>query len=1376
MKLIKNHLLYIFILTNTFCYSQGSNFNNLIAQRSTLKFEHFNVQSGLSNNFITDLAKDSLGYIWVSTFDGLNRYNGDEFFSFKKENDSNNSLNYNFIQQAKFNKKGELLIATGEGLNIYNPQTDSFTLIDETNGLIRESLSCLEFGKQNELVLGVYGRGVQFYNPDKPKQTTLLKHEPTNEKSVSSNNISCILLEEESTLWVGTFNDGLNKINYYTKEVERIAIGNKSNEGLHQINCLFLDSEGNLWIGTRDGIVIFTKDNEKIYMTSSKDENNGLSDKEVLSFEQDYLGNVWVGTQNGGLNIINLNSYRNHKKFIKWYLPNHNGNDFQGRGVSTIMRDQDDHMWIGTNYGLYYVNPKDEPIKHFKEKFTDAPISINCNYIRSITERYNGEIWIGTDGAGVNLYNPNTGRYKYFVHDENNPSSLSNNYVYDILEDSKKRVWIGTYRGGLNLLNPATGHTKKYLQGSIENGFKVNVIYEDNLKNIWVGTNRGGLYKYNETLDAFIYMSTLGKIDVRDITEDEFGNIWMATYGNGVVKYNPNSGVSDIFMMGNTIGITSNIMYAIVKLTNKSFLVGSAYGGMFKLYPDDRRVISYTVKEGLSNNTINSMVSRSKDEIWLGTFNGISYFNTTTETITNLNSFDNIYQSDFNVGAAFKSKDGILYFGSNNGLYIINPDKIFASAIDYPLIFESLEVFNNKVNVTPDQSKSILKQSLPYVKHIALDHNQTLITIDFSILKYPNAQNIKYSYLLEGYQDQWVNINNSNSINLSKLPPGDYNLIVKGVINPEKTVSNNLFITINPPFWKTLPAYLLYLIILSFLIWIGAKYYSERIKLKNSLVFEKKQRQLENELNFERARFFTSFSHELKTPLSLIIAPVENLIEKIDKKKQKEQLNLVLKNSKYLLKNIQKLLEFRKTEIGLDKLSIDNVNISDHINQILTSYKSLAKSRGINLKLHKPESDIYTWCDIEKIEIIIHNLLSNAFKYSKRKGTISVDIKTNNDHVLISVADDGEGVPEHDLPYIFDWYYQSNITNRKKGSGIGLALSKKFAELHMGSLYVESKHKEGTKFTLDIPKDAFNEKTINSNYTPIIENEDQKEFNSTAEIWEVQEELFEKELIRSKIKQDKSRNLILIVDDNKDLLLFLSSLLEDEYDLIFAENGTDGINKAIKYVPDLILSDVMMPIENGIDLCKILKKEQTTSHIPIILLTAAGNTEKINEGYQEGADDYITKPFNPKILKTRIQNLIQNRLKLQDYFSNSITENPEFILENKSLLDNEKTFLQKFNQIIDKHITEKDTNIEGICKEIGMSKTSLYRKMKVLTGKNINELIRKARLEKAVKLIKYENLTISEASYEVGFNSVKYFRKLFKEEYGVLPSKLSEKN
>lgn len=1379
MKNKKPYILVFFCLLQLISHAQETQLNPLISDYTTLNFEYLNTEDGLSNNYVTDLVQDSLGYIWIATMDGLNRYNGTEFLNLKNETDTINSLHYNFIEALQLNRKGQLCIASGAGLDVYDPKKESFSFFSPTNGLLGYSISCLKLGQKNELILGLYGKGIQFIDVDTPEKSMSLTHNSMDKNSISSNFISDILLEDKNTLWVGTNDQGLNKINYTTKVVEQILLNDKNgniNPKLNEIKCLFIDKQDNLWVGTNDGVVILHQNKKISYIKSSTKQGYGLTHNEVLSFEQDDFGNVWIGTQDG-LNIVNLERYKNKTNGIKWLRSNKNKNNFFGRIISTILKDKAGNMWVGTDYGINYLNLKNVPIQHIKRNFSEpADATITDNYINILKERSNGDIWIGTNGGGLSLYSPSTTKYRHFIYDESKPNGISNNYIRALLEDYKNRIWVGTYRGGLNLLDDVTGISKKYLQGDVVDGNKVNVIYEDKYNTIWVGTNRGGLYKYNEQNDTFDYISSIGKLDIRAIAEDEKGNLWMATYGNGVLHYKPKENYIRFFNDSNTPGITNNIMYAILQLPDNNFLVGSAYNGLIKLYPKQKKAKQYNNTNGLSNNTVNSLLYKNENEIWLGTYKGISFYNTDTESIKNLNVYDNIAQSNFNEHAALKTKAGLLYFGSKNGFFIINPKNIFNTQEDTPLLFETLKIGNKKIAVSKNKTNGILSSSLPYLKQITIDYNQTsLISIDFNILKFPGVHNIKYSYQLEGYQDQWIDLKNSNSINFSKLPPGTYMLNVKGLLNPQKTISNSLLLTINPPFWKTLPAYLLYILITLGITWLGFRYYSERIKLKNSLLFEKKQRHLENELNLERVRFFTSFSHELKTPLSLIMAPVEELIDQTTNTNTKKQLKLVLKNATYLFKNIQKLLTFRKAEIGLHKLEIDRINISDYLTQTCNDHQSIAKSRGIDLVLHKPQSDIFIWVDIEKIEIIVHNLLSNAFKHSIRGQQIGVALETLNNNIQISVTDQGKGIHKEDLPHIFDWYYQSKKIKHKKGSGIGLALSKIFAELHLGSLHVKSKINQGATFTLRIPTDAFQEKTDGESAEvkkePFL---NRNEYN-TSSVWKYTDTSNEQSVINAIISQEYDRDLLLVIDDNKDILQFLSVLLEKEYDLIFAEDGSEGIEKALKFGPDLIISDVMMPEKSGIDLCKTLKKDKSTSHIPIILLTAKGNEEGINEGFEEGADDYIQKPFNPKLLKTRIKNLIENRLKLKDYFIDIEKDTSDIELKNKNILDTEKAFLNQLEKVIHILIQNGNTNTELLCTEIGMSRTSLYRKIKVLTGHNINKFVRKVKLKKALQLIQHENYTISQASFTVGFNSTKYFRQSFKKEFGVLPSEYKKK-
>lgn len=1363
------------LLTQPLVFAQNAK-GGLDQLAKNLKFEHFNIESGLSNNDITDIVQDSLGYIWIATVDGLNRYNGNTFTTYNRESDPENSLAHNFVHQLLIDNSGKVLIINEGGLNIYDPKTASFSLKNQVQGLKGNTLSSMAFGKQEELLLGIYGIGLQFYDPNDPNKQQLLSHDPEDLSSVSSNNFSSIVISNQNTIWAATFDAGLNKIDYNTKHVERVLLGTNQDDGSSNINCLYLDSDENLWVGTKNGIYIITKKGKQIHLTTGQEQAAGLSDNDVLDFEQDDWGNMWIGTRNGGLNILNLEAYRkgDFKKAMKWFLPSDTGSSVYNRTVNTIYKDRKGHMWLGTSLGVNFVNPYGNPIQLvLRDPNVDA-YSISHNRIRPLAKSHNGCIWIGTDGGGLNLYNPTTGTYKHFKHQQQDPSSLSNNYILSLLEDRQERVWIGTYRGGLNLLDTLTGTTKKYLQGSVADGSDVRVIFQSSTDDLWVGTNRGGLFKYNEKEDAFDYIPVLGKMDIRAIVEDNDKSLWLATYGNGLIHFNPKTYRYTSYNHGDTPGFTSNIIYSLKMASDGSLLVGTAYGGLLHFFPDTGAVLNFTEKDGLSNSTINSMTFRNDHELWIGTYKGISYYNLKTKEIKNLNSYGDISHSDFNSGSALTFDDKRLYFGGNSGLFIIHPEKILDTTLKYPLVFENLKIFNKNVGVNPDDKQSGLTASLPYLNHINVDHDKTLLTIDYSTLKYPSSSNIAYAYKLEGFQEHWVNVNNNHSINLSKLPPGSYNLVVRGVINPGEVTSNELAITVHPPFWKTLPAYLIYVLLIVALIWGVFKYYSDRLVLKNSLLFEKKQRQLEQDLNLERIRFFTGFSHELKTPLSLIMAPVEELLEQDHNKQAREHLLTIKRNAQYLYQNIKKLLEFRKSEVGVHQLSIHKINLSSHLATLVESYRPIARSRGIELNSNYLDRPIDFWCDIEKIDIIIHNLLSNAFKHTMRGGSIAVEAEDMEGFISISVTDTGKGIPEVDLSHIFNWHYQSRQGDENKnGAGIGLALSKSFAELHHGTILVSSKENEGSKFILQLPKGVFLEQTSAKAKEELPEFVDSHKEVKTDDIsWDPIETRPEPSPLDAIIKPDQERKLLLLIDDNKDILQFLASLLGSSYDLVFAENGAEGIDKAGKYVPDLIISDVMMPIKSGIDLCAELKSTNTTSHIPIILLTARANSEGITEGYEKGADSYVTKPFNPRLLKTRIKNLINSRIQLRSYFSTEL-ENSTATQES-SVLEVEKAFLSKLEQVIlTLYMDGNENTIVEICSQMGMSRTSLYRKVKALTGSNINEFVRKVRLQKAVSLIRTQGYTISQASFEVGFKSPKYFRKIFKDTYGKLPSEIS---
>lgn len=1017
-------------------------------------------------------------------------------------------------------------------------------------------------------------------------------------------------------------------------------------------------------------------------------------------------------------------------------------------------------MWLGTSTGVNFVNPRDEPVKLLQNKTADRQ-TLSHNRIGSLAQASNDNIWIGTDGGGLDLMNPETGTFKHYRHQNDNPNSLSNNYVISVFEDSQKRVWVGTYQGGLNRLDTLTGNTKKYLED-----IDIRVIFEDQKGQIWVGTNRAGLFIYDERKDTFKQIEKLGDLDIRDIEEGKENHLWLATFGNGILNYDTLT-KEVIFFNTNTLKeLPTDVFFSILPLSNGDLLLGSRYEGLIRFNPATKSFSTFTEADGLSNNTITSIVQENKNFVWLGTSRGINRFNILNNKTYDLSALNNVQTSEFNVGAVLKTSNGLLYFGGNKGLNIIYPKRLKRDDKDYNLVFQNFLIYNEPVPILPEDKKSVLDASITYEDEINLNHDQSLFTISFTILKYPEAKDINYSYILEGYHDNWIKLKGNGVANFSQTPPDNYTLKVKALMNSGQEITNQLAINIHPPFWKTLPAYILYILLIIVIVLLGMKYYAERVKLKNSLAFEKKQRQLEHDLNEERIHFFTNFSHELKTPLTLILAPLEDLLQQLKKEKHLKKVRLIKKNAENLNNIISKLLKFRKAETGLSQLVLSTHNLSKLLEQTYLSFQPLAKKKKIQFRLSLPEEDLVASIDVEKFQIIINNLVSNAFKHSEEQDEIHIQLTDLEHSIQLQIQDTGSGIDDKDLPYIFDWYYQAGKSPKMKGTGIGLALTKSFVELHNGSLKVSNNLKSsGVTFTLEIPKQEELPTTLPNTLIP----EDDENLWSQSAISDDDAEQ------TKTLHLDQDRKLILIVEDNKDIIHYLESILEKEYDLILSFNGKDGIEKAMEYIPDLIISDVMMPQKSGIDLCHHLKNQMSTTHIPIILLTAKTNTESIMTGYEEGADDYITKPFNSEILKTRIQNLLNTREQLKAYFTSQETELSELSSSSLKLLDKEKQFLSKLKNIILENLKTDTFNVDTIAQNIGMSRSSLYRKITAITGNNINDYIKKVRIEKACHLIKQENMTISQASYEVGFKSMKYFRKIFKEELGVLPSTYKKK-
>lgn len=1345
MRIIKTKIqlqfLLIVSLLSLKISAQDSEHSSLFP--NGLKFYHYDTSNGLSNNMVSSITEDKIGFIWIGTNSGLNRFDGNEFEKFDKEN---SGLLNNYIQQIVPSTNGNLYLATNSGIHTYDIQKNLFHKKSIENSNLSDGITSIIELSKDMLVVGDYSSGVHFIKGN--------RHIAVQRNNISENvllkeyRISTLDLRDDHTILAGTYNNGI-----YSISINDTIITNIEKLFQGRINTIYTDSKNRHWVGTDEGLKLIADGNEIIHINK---ENSKLTDDAIRSLVEDDQGLLWIGTRNGGLNILDPTSLFNKEEIrIQSFSPKNDGSSVFNRNILNLYKDSNGNIWIGTEAGFDFVDPKGESIQLIDHS-TNKDIKISHDRVKAIAKGKEDNIWIGTDGGGINTYSRISKRFGKL------DLPLPTNLVLSLLEDSKENLWIGTYRQGISRYNLKSKKLTTYLDSKVSEGSDVRSIFQDASGNIWVGTNRGGLYQYNSKKDSFIYIDELGKLDIRDITQKDTNEIWLATYGNGLIKYNYKTGQYSGFHTGN-IDFPTNVVFSIHFIDNNNLLVGTMNEGLLKMNIANATVQRFTTNDGLSDNTINSITRDLSGNFWLGTNSGISFYNLKSNSIKNLNNFNNIQESEFNIGASLLTQDGILLIGGNKGLNIFDTkDLSHPVKTNFPTVFKNLEVYGKSISLN-DSTQTILEKSISLTDTISINHNQALFSLDFASLKYPRSDNIEYSYILEGYNDHWINIKNANRINFSQLPPGDYRLKLKTNNNDYLESSNQLFIQVIPPIWRTLPAYLLYFITAVLLLWFGLKYYTDKIKLKQSLIFEKNQRQLEHDLNEERLRFYTGFSHELKTPLTMILAPVESLLSEIRKKEHINSLRIVEKNAKTLLSRINKLLDFRQSEDGLNKLKITKHQLTRLLSKWIEMYEPIAHKKGVKIIKHIDLASSPVYCDLEKIHIVFNNLMSNALKYTSKGDQIKIKLKAKGNGYQFSIKDNGTGISAQILPYIFDWYYHSDEKVKKDGSGIGLALSKRFIELHDGAITAKSIENQFTVFKVFLPKGK----------PDLLESENTSEVTDfvkiTADILNENRELEHRALLNP----DTERELILLIDDNPDIHHYLSSILKEKYDLLHALNGQEGINMAIKHVPDLIVSDIMMPEKSGIDLTNTLKSKKETTHIPIILLSAKDAQESIITGYNEGADDYITKPFSTAILKARIRNLLDRKFSLQkELLQKEENKSIETATESKQVKI-EKQFLKKFENTVHKNIQVQGKLVEIIAEEMGMSRASLYRKIKALTGSSINEYIRDIKLDKSLYLIEKEGLNISMAAFEVGFNNMKYFRKIFKEKFGRLPSDFS---
>ncbi len=1375
------------------------------ADAQPLIFNHLTVEDGLSNNEVYSVLQDRTGFIWFAAEDGLNRFDGYKFEIFRSDPEDSASISDNSIWSLMEDSEGMIWAGTMAGfVNRYDPAEGTFTnlriksditgnnsitslyedsrkniwigtykdglyRLDRSTGKIDhwnhdkhdpQSLShnyiqaIIEDSRGN-IITGTY-IGLNVFNPGEPSAGfRRFYHHPGDPHSLSDNLVWSLSRSktDPDIIWVCTANN-LTRLNTSDYSITRVRIPNPDNlqygSSCNSIIERVTDKGEIIDIASYSGLITMdlTNGHTKRYVHNENDAGS-LINNHVNKLIQDRSGVMWIATENGISYVTPKSGSFNSGTVFK--SPGDPLKLLRHMNITAVCATQDDKTWIGTSDGLYLLpslNAGQRP---------ERILQFNGYHIWSLASAGN-DVWVGTFGKGLSQYN--YVQNSVTKRDISDPGIRTQSLYYNktVLADSRDHIWVGYWGIGVSRIDRSTGEFTIFLNDPEDpktiSHNDVWVIEEDRFGRIWLGTAGGGLNLF-EDKDGGIFHHWVRTDEGSPLLSSN--NIY-SIYIEEQTADNA-SGIT-ILWIGTSSGLNR------VEVRNE----GDGSG----LYNPQLRGRSYSVKDGLPDNSINSILSDASGNLWLGTGSGISLFDIKKQTFTNFNSADGINGLKMNPEAALKTADGLLLFGSTRGINIFDPDKIKLSTYKPRIVITDFQIFNRSVDTGPGFP---LERSIHTADKITLSHDQDVFSFEFAALDYNSPQSVRYAYMMGGFDEDWVQSGSRRFATYTNLDPGRYIFKVKstnadGVWNNDFT---SLTIIIDPPWWKTYWAYGLYFILILAGLLSIRQFEINRTRLRNELKLREFEVKKKSELEEMKSRFFANLSHEFRTPLMLIKGPLEQLKNKKDEKIHSENLELIERNSTRLGKLIDQLLELSKLEKASIPVKAKKQDLIPLLAGLISSFDSIAAQKNIILERQYGSGPFLCWVDNDKFEKIINNLLSNAFKFTPEGGKVTVTLteeaEQGNRSAVINISDSGEGIPEDKLDKVFERFYQvdNSIKRAYGGSGIGLALVKELVNLHKWDIAVTSRQGSGTEFTLIIPmgREYLNQGEMLIDGTP-----DTSAGPAAGSDRNVRKDTT---VQTAAAKQSGSRNgnkpLILAVDDSEDVRKYLTGLLLDDYNVIGSANGEEGLISAAENIPDLIISDVMMPSMDGMEFCSKIKSNWQTSHIPVILLTARASSESRIEGLETGADDYLIKPFDSRELLTRAANLIEQRKRLKERYlkeSDSITESGGL---NKA----DKEFLEKTVEIIKRNISKTDFRTELLAKELYISRTQLHRKILSITGMAPGEFVRTIKLKRAADILKEGKLSVTQAAYEIGFSSPAQFSRAFVKYFNCPPSEFASR-
>jgi signal transduction histidine kinase/ligand-binding sensor domain-containing protein/DNA-binding response OmpR family regulator len=1338
-------------------------------QQTPYHFAHLDFNQGLSNNQVNCIYKDVRGFMWFGTMSGLNRYDGYVFKTFRHSIKDTLSIDDDYIGKILAGPGEKLWIQSRIGFNIYDPLTEK---IDRQAGKYLTKWGLPSFGLTDIVQAGkgywfVYKDSGLFYFENNKPAVSLRPG-----KALLPTAIAEVKKDSKNNGWVLYNNGVIEKVDAGTKKVIWRTTVLQQKHGNDNISYnLFIDAQDDLWIyanGAFNGIYLVSTKTNTLQQIAKDEGLRLLSSNIIVHIAEDKNGSLWIATDHGGLNILNK------KTMTVQVLLNKPGdeNGIAQNSLTTVYKDNLGIMWVGTyKQGINYYHEGVIKFPLYRHREADVT-SLPYNDVNRFIEDAKGNIWIGTNGGGLIYFNRTNHTFKEFRHDPANGNSLTNDVIVCFFIDHNNILWIGTYYGGLDSYDGKTftHHRHRASDTTSLADDRVWEIYEDAAYNLWVGTLGAGLEKYDRNSNKFYHYKPLAPNSVHSgyisaITNDKAGNLWIGTSYGIDVKYK-NSASFQQLLNGNS-NLSNNNVIAIYNDSRGIMWVGTRDG--LNIYdPATKRFQVFRKEDGLPDNAILNIVEDKAQNIWISTTNGISRINYKGHgpagysiSCINYDRLDGLQGKEFNENAALVTRNGEIIFGGANGFNLFNPANLKVNANVPPVVLTGLQVFNQDIEAgNKIGPRVILKKAISETDAITLRYDENIFSLEFASLSYINTQKNKYAYRLKGFNDNWLFTDgNSRKVTYTNLDPGTYTFYVKasnddGVWN-EKGIA--LDIIILPPFWKTPAAYALYLLIALCILFFARRMVIQRARMRFALEQERKEAQRMHDLDMMKIRFFTNVSHEFRTPLSLILTPLERMIRLSKEPAQRSQYQLIHRNARRLLNLVNQLLDFRKMEVQELKLHATEGDIMQFIEETACSFTDIAEKKHIQFSYNSPLDSLYTRFDHDKLERILFNLLSNAFKFTLENGTVSVEVQAIREsagtRLEIKVKDTGIGIPGDRLEKIFDRFFQNNVPGSivNLGSGIGLAITKEFVNLFNGTITVESTEYKGSCFTVLLPVKEI---------TPSAELSEQ----TSPALLPAEQPLPQQQ--ESNNGTSSKKPLLLLIEDNEDFLFYLKDNLREYYTIAEAADGITGWQKTLATHPDIIVSDINMPGMNGIDLCKKIKTDQRTRQIPVVLLTADTGEEQQLLGIETGAADYMTKPFNFEILLSRLKNLLQQQQSLKQSFTKQVAVTASAI----TVESEDEKFVKDALAIVEKNISNADFTVEELSRGLFMSRAAVYKKLFVLTGKTPTEFIRLVRLQRASQLLEKSKMTVAEVAYESGFNNPKYFSKYFKSQFGVLPS------